>query len=59
MYYSLLNNQVPKSWEYVAYPSLKPLASWLKDLNERVNFMSQWLINSNPNAYWISGFFFP
>ena len=59
MYYSLLNNQVPKSWESVAYPSLKPLASWLKDLNERVNFMSQWLINSNPNAYWISGFFFP
>lgn len=25
MYYSLLNNQVPKIWEKLAYPSLKPL----------------------------------
>ncbi len=59
MYYSLINNQVPKSWEAVAYPSLKPLASWIKDLNERVDFMSAWLKNGNPNCYWISGLFFP
>ena len=59
MYYSLINNQVPKSWEAVAYPSLKPLASWIKDLNERVNFMSLWLKGGNPNCFWISGFFFP
>lgn len=39
MYQNILNNQVPKSWEAVAYPSLKPLASWIKDLNERVSVM--------------------
>jgi dynein heavy chain len=59
MYYSLLNNQVPKNWEDVSYLSLKPLASWLRDMKERVEFMSSWLRHGTPNAYWISGFFFP
>lgn len=39
MYMSLLTNQVPANWEAVAYSSLKPLASWFKDLHKRVNFM--------------------
>jgi dynein heavy chain len=32
MFYSLINNVVPKNWQKVAYPSLKPLASWIIDL---------------------------
>ena len=32
MYFSLLNNKVPKNWEEKAYPSRKGLASWIKDL---------------------------
>jgi dynein heavy chain len=32
MFYNLLSNKVPKNWKKAAYPSLKPLASWLKDL---------------------------
>lgn len=32
MFYDLLVNRVPKNWKKVAYPSLKPLTSWLKDL---------------------------
>lgn len=36
MFYDLLISKVPKNWTKVAYPSLKPLASWLKDLCERV-----------------------
>lgn len=59
MYSSLMNNQVPSIWEDVAYPSLKPLGAWIKDLAERIFFMRNWLINGNPNAYWLSGFFFP
>jgi len=58
-YYSLLNNQVPNLWVKVAYPSLKPLASWIQDLKERVQVMGNWLMNGNPSCYWISGFFFP
>lgn len=32
MYIAMLNNQVPGNWEKVAYPSLKPLTSWFRDL---------------------------
>jgi len=59
MYFSLLNNQVPKLWVKVAYPSLKGLASWMRDLKERVAFMHEWILSGGPSAFWISGFFYP
>jgi len=59
MYSSLLNNQVPQLWAKVAYPSLKPLASWVNDLHARIGFMQDWLVNGPPNSFWLSGFFFP
>lgn len=59
MYLSMLNQQVPGNWERVAYPSLKPLMSWFRDLLERVDFMDQWLVQGQPPCFWISGFFFP
>ena len=59
MYISLQNNQVPANWVAVAYPSLKPLGSWFKDLIERVKVIEDWLVNGQPNAFWLSGFFFP
>jgi dynein heavy chain len=39
--------------------SLKELAPWILDLNERIDFFSNWIKNGTPNAFWISGFFFP
>jgi len=59
MYQSLMNNQVPDSWQRYAYPSLKPLASWIRDLKERVAFIESWLRGGNPNSYWMSGLFYP
>lgn len=59
MYTSLLNNKVPDLWTKVAYPSLKPLSSWFTDLGERIAFMSKWLHEGHPPAFWLSGFFFP
>jgi len=35
-------NLVPPTWQ-CAYPSSKPLASWINDLNSRVSFVSAWL----------------
>ena len=35
------------------------LASWIKDLAERVEFMRNWLKFGHPSCYWLSGFFFP
>ena len=59
MYSAFLVNAVPDLWHSCAYPSLKPLASWFKDLQERVEFMRDWLENGKPTAFWMSGFFFP
>jgi dynein heavy chain len=59
MYTALSKNQVPPNWSEVAYPSIKSLASWIKDLNLRVEFMRNWLKGGHPPVFWLSGFFFP
>eukprot|EP01018_Ginkgo_biloba_P007203 Gb_07977 [translate_table: standard] len=56
---SMSNNQVPEMWASKSYPSLKPLSSWVSDLLERTQFISEWINNGSPPVYWISGFFFP
>lgn len=59
MYVAFMSNRVPSNWSSIAYPSLKPLASWVNDLKERVLFLRQWLTKGKPSAYWLSAFFFP
>ncbi|XP_055256564.1 dynein axonemal heavy chain 6 [Moschus berezovskii] len=59
VYNSFLNNQVPTLWSNTAYPSLKPLGSWVKDLILRTAFVDLWLKRGQPKSFWISGFFFP
>ncbi|KAI8848085.1 dynein heavy chain domain-containing protein [Chytridium lagenaria] len=56
---SLLNNEVPASWSAVAYPSLKPLAGWVKDLKQRINKLATWIEDGQPPYFWLPGFFFP
>ena len=57
--YSMYDNVVPDMWAQKAYPSLKPLSSWVVDLVERTSFIQGWIQNGTPTVYWISGFFFP
>jgi dynein heavy chain len=59
VYHSFLNNQVPNMWSSAAYPSLKPLASWVRDLQLRVSFVGHWIVHGPPKSFWLSGFFFP
>ncbi|NXR16043.1 DYH1 protein, partial [Semnornis frantzii] len=56
---SLYNYTVPEVWNAKAYPSLKPLASWVNDLVQRIEFLQKWTIQGIPSVFWISGFFFP
>jgi dynein heavy chain len=46
-------------WENAAYPSLKPLGSWVNDFIERVVFFKQWVENGTMKSYWVSALFFP
>lgn len=55
---SLFRNSVPDIWHKRAYPSLKPLASWVVDFLERLSFMQRWIDEGAPATFWISGFFF-
>ncbi|KAK7883891.1 hypothetical protein WMY93_027014 [Mugilogobius chulae] len=59
IYTSFLNNQVPNHWANSAYPSLKPLSSWVRDLVLRTSFIQTWITHGQPKSFWISGFFFP
>ncbi|XP_068109284.1 dynein axonemal heavy chain 1 [Hyperolius riggenbachi] len=56
---SLYNNSVPELWRAKAYPSLKPLASWVIDLLQRIEFLQKWITKGIPAVFWISGLFFP
>eukprot|EP00742_Colponemidia_sp_Colp-10_P004283 GILJ01004568.1.p1 GENE.GILJ01004568.1~~GILJ01004568.1.p1 ORF type:complete len:2868 (+),score=508.60 GILJ01004568.1:1-8604(+) len=59
MFNALLYQKVPPLWERNAYPSLKPLGSWVNDLIKRVRFLEAWLVGGPPACFWLSGFFFP
>ena len=59
MHTDLLNNRVPENWKKVSFPSLKPLASWMTDLGQRVSFMRRWAQYGHPSCFWLAGFFFP
>lgn len=59
MYTSFINNQVPVMWSNAAYPSLKTLGSWVKDLKLRCDFIESWILNGYPTSYWLPGIFFP
>ena len=39
---ALAEDAVPSSWRNLAYPSLRPLGSWLQNLLQRVNQLNEW-----------------
>lgn len=59
MYSRITLNRVPPNWSEKAYPSLKPLSSWVKDLYIRVEVMRNWIEQGEPKCFWLPGFFFP
>ncbi len=47
---SLFINHVPQMWAAKAYPSLKPLSSWVLDLVARMAFLQDWIDNGIPSV---------
>ena len=43
MFVAFLDKKVPEMWEKAAYPSLKPLASWVNDFIDRIIFFREWI----------------
>jgi dynein heavy chain len=50
---------VPAMWAAKAYPSLKPLGSWVSDFIARLTALHDWIAHGAPQTYWMSGLFFP
>jgi dynein heavy chain len=55
---AVFDNKTPAAWMKRSYPSLKPLASYIVDFVERLEFMQKWIDEGAPPSFWLSGFFF-
>jgi len=55
---SLFAGTVPKSWLF-AYPSLKPLSSWMPDLADRIEQLNVWGFQGVPKVMWLGGVTYP
>ncbi|XP_035208679.1 dynein heavy chain 2, axonemal-like [Stegodyphus dumicola] len=55
----MLRMEVPRHWQK-AYPSLKPLGSWIQDLKMRVEQFHDWSSSGSPPIkFWLPGFTAP
>ena len=59
MFEQLMINKVPDIWKNISYLSLKPLGTWIKDFNERIEFWNQWIEKKELLTYCITAFYFP
>ena len=55
----LLQGYVPDAWLAVSYPTMKPLASYVRNLNLRIKTLQKWVDDEEPpEVFWLPGFFF-
>jgi dynein heavy chain len=55
---SLVEGNVPQTWKS-AYLSLKPLNTWVIDLQTRLDQLSSWASNGTPIVFWLGGLTYP
>jgi len=57
---SLYDEKVPDTWASRAWPSLRPLSSWLVNLLDRQKQLADWTTDlATPKVTWLSGLFNP
>uniref|UniRef100_A0A6E8VFP2 AAA+ ATPase domain-containing protein n=1 Tax=Anopheles coluzzii TaxID=1518534 RepID=A0A6E8VFP2_ANOCL len=59
IYRAFGNNQVPQAWHSKGYLSTKTLASWVTDLQHRIEYVQNWCVKGLPVSSWVCGLFFP
>jgi len=54
-------DKIPSSWSKLSWPSLRSLASWLNNFNDRLNQLDEWTENPSeiPKVTWLSGLINP
>lgn len=55
---ALYEGKVPKAWLF-AYPSLKPISSWMPDLIDRIEQLNVWGFQGVPKVFWLGGVTYP
>ncbi|CAD8132456.1 unnamed protein product [Paramecium pentaurelia] len=55
---NIMDNKVPNEWLKHSYQTTKPLATYIKDLLDRLSFIRKWIIQGEPILYWLGGLFF-
>lgn len=55
---SLFDGKIPPPWMKRSFPSLKPVGSYIKEVQERVAFFNGWIESGEPVVFWLPGFFF-
>ncbi|XP_054720078.1 dynein axonemal heavy chain 2-like [Uloborus diversus] len=59
IYQEVKKLKVPQDWHF-AYPSMKPLGSWIKDLKARIQQLATWVKREAPPVkFWLPGFISP
>jgi len=58
VYIKIFNNKISELWSKFSYPSLKPLASYIQDFIQRLEFIGKWIEDGAPPSIWIAGFYF-
>ncbi|RYG70338.1 hypothetical protein EON64_00425, partial [archaeon] len=58
---SLYLDRIPANWQKRAWPSMRPLGSWLNDFMMRLSQLEEWQNNPAdiPKVTWLSGLFNP
>eukprot|EP00392_Amoebophrya_sp_AT5.2_P008787 g8815.t1 len=55
---ALFEGRIPDSWMF-AYPSLKPLSTWMPDLVKRIGCFLKWGLEEMPIVFWLASFTYP